>query len=89
MSTPIETFMHTFPRTPVSPAYEAEAARRGFNVHPVVVIEGRKCFVFRSFRCFGGKGRAYHNKVQFQFVDNGEIRTMAAGEFAKKAKVPA
>jgi hypothetical protein len=84
----IETFMHTFPATPVSSAYEALAVRHGFNAYPVVTFEGRQCYVFNSFRCFGGKGRGYHNRVQVKFLDNDEIRSVPCGEFAKKAKSP-
>lgn len=84
----IETFMHTFPKTPVSPAYEALAVRRGFNAYPVAIFEGRQCYTFSSFRCFGGKGRNYHNRVQIQFLDNGEYRTVPGGEWAKKAENP-
>lgn len=84
----IETFMHTFPATPVSPAYEALAVRHGFNTYPVVVFEGRQCYAFNTFRCSGGKGRAYHNRVQVKFIDNGELRSIPGGEFAKKAKNP-
>jgi hypothetical protein len=83
-----EPFMHTFSKTPVSPAYEALAARHGLNTYQVAVFEGRQCYVFNSFRCFGGKGRGYHNRVQVKFLDNDEIRTMPAGEWAKRAKNP-
>ena len=82
----IETFMHTFPATPISPAYEHLAARHGLNTYPIAMFEGRECYLFNSFRCFGGKGRGYHNRVQITFVDNGETRTMPAGEWAKKAR---
>jgi len=84
----IETFIHEFPKTPVSPAYKALAARRGFNIYPVAMFEGRQCYVFNSFRCFGGKGRNYHTKVQVMFLDNEEIKCIPSGEFAKKAKAP-
>lgn len=84
----IETFMHTFPATPVSPSYEALAVRHGFNAYQVAVFQGRQCYAFNSFRCFGGKGRGYHNRVQIKFIDNGELRTIAGGEWAKKAKNP-
>lgn len=83
-----ETFMHTFPATPVSPSYEALAVRHGFNAYPVFVFEERQCYAFNSFRCFGGKGRNYHTRVQIKFIDNGELRTVPSGEFAKKAKTP-
>jgi hypothetical protein len=79
----IETFIHTFPATPVSPAYEALAARRGFNAYPIVIFEGRQCFAFGSFRCWGGKGRGYYNQVQIQFLDNGETRCVPGGQFAR------
>ena len=82
----IETFVHTFPATPIAPAARALAVRHGFNVYPVVVFEGRQCYVFNSFRCFGGKGRNYHNKVQIKFLDNEEIRCVPGAQFAKKAK---
>jgi hypothetical protein len=81
-------FMHTFPSTPVSRAYEALAVRHGLNVYQVAKFEGRQCYVFNSFRCFGGKGRGYHNRVQVKFLDNGELRTIPGGEWAKKAKSP-
>jgi hypothetical protein len=84
-----ETFLHTFPATPISPAYEALAVRHGLNAYQVAVFEGRQCYTFNSFRCFGGKGRAYHNRMQVKFLDNGELRTVPAGEWAKKAKAPA
>jgi len=86
MADAVETFLHTIPATPVSPAYEALAVRHGLNAYPVVVFEKRRCYVFNSFRCFGGRGRGYHNRVQIKFVDNGELRTVPAGEFNKKAK---
>lgn len=84
----MEAFLHTFPKTPVSPAYEALAVRHGLNVYPVLVFEGRQCYCFNSFRCFGGKGRGYHNRVQIKFLDNGEVRSVPGAEFAKKAKNP-
>ena len=84
----IETFMHTFPKTPVSPAYEALAVRHGFNAYPVSVFEGRQCYAFNSFRCSGGRGRSYHNKVQIKFLDNEEIRAVPVVEFSRKAKAP-
>jgi hypothetical protein len=39
-------------------------------------------------RCFGGRGRGYHNKVQIRFLDNEETRVVPGGEFAKKVKNP-
>lgn len=84
----IETFMHKFPATPISPAYEALAVRHGLNTYLVSVFEKRQCYVFNSFRCFGGKGRGYHNKVQVKFLDNNELRCIPGAEFAKKAKSP-
>lgn len=81
-----ETFMHTFPATPISPAYEHLAVRHGLNAYPVATFEGRQCYAFNSFRCFGGKGRGYHNKVQIRFIDNGETCILPAGEYAKRVK---
>lgn len=86
MTDAIETFLHTFPATPVHPAYEALGARHGLNVYQVAIFERRQCYVFNSFRCFGGKGRGYHSRVQIKFIDNGEIRTVPAGEFSRKVK---
>lgn len=84
----LATFMHTFPATNVSLSYEALSVRHGLNVYPVSVFEGRQCYVFGSFRCHGGKGRNYHNRLQVKFLDNCELRTIPAGEWAKKAKNP-
>lgn len=86
--TALQTCMHVFPATPVSPAYEALAVQHGFNFYPVAVFEGRQCYVYGSQRVFGGKGRGYHNRVSIRFVDNGEYRNVPGGEFAKKAKKP-
>jgi hypothetical protein len=84
----IVPFMHTFPKTPVSPAYQALAVRHGFNAKPVFIFEGRQCFVHSDFRVAGRPGRYGHSRLTIKFLDNGEITTVAAGVFAKKAKNP-
>jgi hypothetical protein len=86
---PIETFTYTFPATAISPAYQALAVRHGLNVYPVALFEGRQCYAFGSFRCWGGKGRNYHNRMQIKFLDDGEMRTVPGAEWAKKAKASA
>jgi hypothetical protein len=84
----IEPFVHTFPKTPVSPAYEALAVRHGFNAKPVMLFEGRQCYVVSNFRVAGSPGRYGHNRLTIKFLDNEEITTVATGEFVRKAKNP-
>lgn len=84
----LEAVLHTFPATPVSPAYEALAVQHGFNFYQVAIFEGRQCYAFGSQRVWGGKGRGYHNRVSIRFLDTGEYRNVPGGEFAKGAKSP-
>jgi hypothetical protein len=84
----IASFIHTFPATPVSPAYDALAVRHGFNAKPVFLFEGRHCYIYNDFRIAGRAGRYGHNRLTIRFLDNEEFTTVAAGEFARKAKNP-
>lgn len=83
-----ETFIYTFPKTNVSPSYQALAVRHGFNPKPVWVFEGRQCYVYDNFRVAGRPGRYGHNRLTIKFLDNDEFRSVAVGEFGKKAKSP-
>jgi hypothetical protein len=82
----METFIHEFPKTLVSPANKALAVRHGFNAKQVFIFTGRQCYVLNGFRVSGRPGRYGHNRLTIKFIDNEQITTVPAGEWAKKAK---
>ena len=82
----METFMHEF-KSPVS-TYTALAVRHGLNVYPVASFDGRLCYCLDAGRVFGGRGRNFHNRVSVHFLDNGEVRNIPAGQWARRAKTP-
>lgn len=82
----METFVHEF-KSPIN-CYKALAVRHGFNTYPVAVFEGRQCYVTEGYRTrINRRGYSYHNRVIVHFLD-GEVRSVPAGEWAKKAKNP-
>lgn len=80
---PLQTFVHEF-KSPIN--CKALAVRHGFNAYPVALFEGRQCYALPGGRVWGGKGRAYHNRVSVHFLDTDEIRSIPAGEWGRKAK---
>lgn len=79
--------LHTFPATPIRPAYQAFAVVHGMNVYPVVSYEGRNCYVTGSQRLRQNvAGRGYYNSLSVHFVDDGSIRCIPAGKFSKRAR---
>lgn len=83
----MNTFMHEF-KSPIN-TYTALAVRHGRNVYRVALFDGRQCYCIDAGRVRGKRpGWGFHNRVSVYFLDNGEIRNIPAGQWAKKAKSP-
>lgn len=67
--------------------YPALVAVHGFNDYPVCVLDGRQCYVTKTSRVFGGKGRNCHDRYTVHFLDDGSVQTIPAGRFNKSARV--
>lgn len=80
----METFFHTY-RSPVN-TYTALSVLNGANPEPVMVYEGRRCFVAGSTRKHGGPGRKFFNVYTIRFLD-GDGASVPAGKFNSKAKL--
>ncbi len=85
MTTTIEPFVHTFPATPVRPAYEGLAVRHGLAVYPVVSYHGRLCYVTGSQRLRRRKGWNYFNSLSVHYLD-GTSEQIPCGKFNKDAR---
>ncbi len=79
------TFVHLFPATPVSLAYEAMAVRYGGRVLRVSIYEGRECFVTSSIRVRGRKPFGAHSRMSVHFLD-GTVESIPAAKFNKAAQ---
>lgn len=80
----MKTFMHTF-KSPVN-EYTALAVLNGMNPEPVMIYQGRRCYIVASTRKRSGPGRRYFNAYTIRFLD-GDGMTIPAGEFNSKAKL--
>jgi hypothetical protein len=80
----MQTFVHTF-KSPVN-EYTALAVINGMNPAPVMIYQGRQCYVAASVRKRSAVGRRYFNCYTVRFLD-GDGASIPAGEFNSKARV--
>ena len=80
----MQPFVHEF-KSPIN-SYRALAVLHGHNHYPVALLDGRQCYALPEGRVHGGKGRGFHNRMTVHFLDNGEVRSIPAGEWGRKAK---
>ncbi len=81
----METFV-AHHKSPIN-EYDYLAVRVGLNATPVVLIDGRQCYVSGETRVNRARQcRTAYNAIFVRFLDDGSVMRLTGTEFNKRAK---